>query len=146
MCLRHERMRKERALLNKISLDLLCSFNGEELVLAFRTAHIAKRSAVSDIPSDEGDLIDCMLQYCCLEKSNQNNNEYCKRIGLDFCWSVYSRINEQRVRKTHPCFLISNSDSWERNVHPDSLLVFALSASCHRLALDHREKRQINDY
>ncbi len=85
VCLRHERVRKERALLNKISLDLLCSFNGEELVLAFRTAHIAKRSAVSDIPSDEGDLIYCMLQYCCLEKSNQNNNEYCMHIGLDFC-------------------------------------------------------------
>lgn len=76
VCLRHECVRKERVLLNKISLDLLCSFNGKELVLALRTTHIAKRSAVSDIPSDEGDLIYCMLQYCCLEKSKQNNSEY----------------------------------------------------------------------
>lgn len=83
VCLRHECVKKERALLHKISLDLLCSFNGKELVLALRTAHVAKRSAVSDIPCDEGDLIYCMLQYFCLKKSKQSNNEYCI-LGIKF--------------------------------------------------------------
>lgn len=42
----------------------------------------------------------------------------------------------QRIaKKAHPCLLFCNSDSWERYVHPNSLLVFALRASSWRLAL-----------
>lgn len=74
LCLSQRCVEKERAMLCKISTDLLCSFNGIELVLALRATHIAKRSAVCNISSNEGDLIHCMLEYCCLERSKQGNS------------------------------------------------------------------------